>query len=396
MCMEIYKITNTLNGKIYIGKDTTSDPKYYGSGLLIRRSINKYGIDNFTKEIIDITEDYGELSDKEKYWIKQYNSTNPEIGYNISEGGDGGNTLSNHPDLDIIRKKISDNDPKKGKTYEEAFGVEKAKSYKEKLLKQIGNSILSQKAIEKNKKNWEEYWVKYTERCEFLKSEILLGNIQPYIDELNNIKANSYNSFLLNTKGFFDYFGHHLKPFLYKNYKPKKEVSVKKEVKVREKKKVYPIIIDGIVYKSSYEASKKLGLNKPTIVYRIKSPHFPTYLYCDDDLNKKNGKYDEINPKNKQKILIDGVEYESIMEASRSIKIPLHAIIHRLNSTAYPNWCYLDGREKTIQSEKKKKDVMVLGVVYNSIADAVKGSGVNRELIRYRLRNEKYEDYKYL
>ena len=64
--MEIYKITNTLNGKIYIGKDTTSDPKYYGSGLLIRRSINKYGIDNFTKEIIDITEDYDELSDKEK------------------------------------------------------------------------------------------------------------------------------------------------------------------------------------------------------------------------------------------------------------------------------------------------------------------------------------------
>ena len=388
--MEIYKITNTLNGKIYIGKDTTSDPKYYGSGLLIRRSINKYGIGNFTKEIIDITEDYDELSNKEKYWIKQYNSTNPEIGYNISEGGDGGNTLSNHPDLDIIRKKISDNDPKKGKTYEEAFGVEKAKSYKEKLLKQIGNSILSQRAIEKNKKNWEEYWFKYTERCKFLKSEIDLGNIQPYIDELNNIKANSYNSFLLNAKGFFNYFGHHLKPFLYEDYKPKKEVII------REKKKVYPIIIDGIGYKSSYEASKKLGLNKPTIVYRIKSPHFPTYLYCDDDLNKKNGKYDEINPKNKEKILIDGVEYESIMGASRSIKIPLHTIIHRLNSTAYPNWCYLDGREKTIQSEKKKKDVMVLGVVYNSIADAVKGSGVNRELIRYRLRNEKYEDYKYL
>jgi hypothetical protein len=388
--MEIYKITNTLNGKIYIGKDTTSDPKYYGSGLLIKRSIDKYGVDNFTKEIIDITEDYDELSDKEKYWIKQYNSTNPEIGYNISEGGDGGNTLTNHPDLDIIKEKISKNNPKTGKTYEEAFGVEKAKSYKEKLSKNMFNSILSQKAIEKNKKNWEEYWVKYTERCEFLKSEIDLGNIKPYIDELNNIKANSYNSFLLNTKGFFDYFGHHLKPFLYKNYKPKKEV------KVREKKKVYPIIIDGIEYKSSYEASKKLGLNKPTIVYRIKSTHFPTYLYCDDDLNKKNGKYDEINPKNKQKILIDGVEYESIMEASRKLKILSHAILHRLNSTAYPNWCYLDGREKTIHSEKKKKDVMVLGVVYNSIADAVKGSGVNRELIRYRLRNEKYEDYKYL
>lgn len=388
--MEIYKITNTLNGKIYIGKDTTSDPKYYGSGLLIRRSINKYGIDNFTKEIIDITEDYNELSNKEIYWIKHFNSTNPEIGYNISEGGDGGNTLSNHPDLDIIRKKISDNDPKKGKTYEEAFGIEKAKSYKEKLLKKIHNSILSQKAIEKNKKNWEEYWVKYTERCKFLKSEIQLGNIEPYIDELNNIKAKSYNSFLLNTNGFFDYFGHHLKPFLYKNYKPKKEV------KIREKKKVYPIIIDGIEYKSIYDASRKLGLNKHAITHRVKSQYFPTYLYCDDTLNEKNGKYNKVDMRNREKISIEGVEYESIMEASRSIKMLSHAVIHRLSSTAYPNWCYLDGREKTIHSEKKKKDVMVLGVKYNSIADAVKGSGINRELIRYRLGNEKYGDYKYL
>lgn len=278
--MEIYKITNTLNGKIYIGKDTTSDPKYYGSGLLIRRSIDKYGIDNFTKEIIDITEDYDELSNKEIYWIKHFNSTNPEIGYNISEGGDGGNTLSNHPDLDVIKEKISKNNPKTGKTYEEAFGIEKAKSYKEKLLKNVHNSVLSQKAIEKNKKNWEEYWVKYAERCEFLKSEIQLGNIEPYIDELNNIKANCRNGFLLNTNGFFDYFGHHLKPFLYKNYKPKKEV------KVRGNKKVYPIIIDGIKYETSYDASEKLNIIRQSIIYRLNSPNFPTYLYCDDRLTR--------------------------------------------------------------------------------------------------------------
>jgi group I intron endonuclease len=390
MYMEIYKITNTLNGKIYIGKDTTSDPKYYGSGLLIRRSIEKYGIDNFTKEIIDITEDYDELSDKEKYWIKQYNSTNPEIGYNISEGGDGGNTLSNHPDLDIIKEKISKNNPKTGKTYEEAFGVEKAKSYKEKLSKNMYNSILSQKAIEKNKKNWEEYWVKYAERCEFLKSEIEIGNIELYIDELNKIKANCRNGFLINVDGFFNYFGHHLKPFLYKNYKSKKEVIVK------EKKKVHPIIIDGIVYKSSYDASKKLGLNKPTITHRVKSPYFPTYLYCDDDLNKKNGKYDKMLNKNKQKISIQGVEYESIMEASRKLKTSLHSVIHRLNSKAYSDWFYLDGREKTTDGEKKKTMVSILGETYISIADAVRETGIKREIMRYRLGNEKYQDYKYL
>jgi phosphate starvation-inducible PhoH-like protein len=54
--MEIYKITNLLNSKIYIGKDVSSDPKYYGSGVIINNAIKKYGIENFLKEnIIEIS-----------------------------------------------------------------------------------------------------------------------------------------------------------------------------------------------------------------------------------------------------------------------------------------------------------------------------------------------------
>ena len=51
--MEIYKITNTLNFKVYIGKDTTANPNYYGSGVILKYAIKKHGIANFTKEIID-------------------------------------------------------------------------------------------------------------------------------------------------------------------------------------------------------------------------------------------------------------------------------------------------------------------------------------------------------
>ena len=128
--MQIYKITNLINHKIYIGKDTTSDPNYFGSGLLIKRSISKYGIYNFIKEVIDETDDYLELSKKEIYWISEYDSTKREIGYNISSGGDGGDTLSNHPELDLIKEKISKNNPKTGKTYEDAFVEVKANEYK--------------------------------------------------------------------------------------------------------------------------------------------------------------------------------------------------------------------------------------------------------------------------
>lgn len=105
--MQIYKVTNKVNSKIYIGKDEASNPSYYGSGKLIRRAIQLYGKDSFEKEIIEEVEERELLCEKEIYWISFYNSTDRKIGYNITKGGDGGDTLSNHPDLSAIRKKIS-------------------------------------------------------------------------------------------------------------------------------------------------------------------------------------------------------------------------------------------------------------------------------------------------
>jgi group I intron endonuclease len=49
----------------------------------------KYGEENFTLEIIDFADTYEELKEKEKYWIKQYDSVNRDKGYNLTEGGDG-------------------------------------------------------------------------------------------------------------------------------------------------------------------------------------------------------------------------------------------------------------------------------------------------------------------
>jgi hypothetical protein len=92
--MNIYKTTNLINGKIYIGQFSgkRNDEKYFGSGILIKNALKKYGQNNFIKEIIeDNIKTTDLLDEREKYWINFYDSTNLEIGYNIAKGGSIGN-----------------------------------------------------------------------------------------------------------------------------------------------------------------------------------------------------------------------------------------------------------------------------------------------------------------
>lgn len=92
--MYVYKTTNLLNNKIYVGKRIyrkKDDDWYLGSGIWLNRVIKKYGRVNFKKEILEWCNSKEELCEREIFWIQQLKSTNPEIGYNLSLGGEGGN-----------------------------------------------------------------------------------------------------------------------------------------------------------------------------------------------------------------------------------------------------------------------------------------------------------------
>lgn len=108
--MVIYKTTNLINGKIYVGKDEFDNPRYLGSGYKLQPAIAKYGEENFKKEILEICKDRDQLCEREIYWINKLNALNPKIGYNIAEGGTGGNTFAGKTEKEIkeIKKKISD------------------------------------------------------------------------------------------------------------------------------------------------------------------------------------------------------------------------------------------------------------------------------------------------
>ena len=72
------------------------------------RAIRKYGPDNFIIEEIDTAQTKEELNEKEIYWIDFYNSNSPDIGYNMTHGGECGNTYlcKTDEEMEEIKSKI--------------------------------------------------------------------------------------------------------------------------------------------------------------------------------------------------------------------------------------------------------------------------------------------------
>lgn len=108
----IYKITNKINGKSYIGQTIQSvKERFYQHcaikcnqavlNMAIHKAISKYGKANFTLEVIEEVESTN-LNEREKYWIKYYDSYNN--GYNSTEGGQDGIKLFKNLDTESIIK----------------------------------------------------------------------------------------------------------------------------------------------------------------------------------------------------------------------------------------------------------------------------------------------------
>jgi group I intron endonuclease len=114
--MVIYKTTNLVNGKQYIGRDSRNNPNYLGSGPLIKKAIKKYGKENFIKEIIEECHSFEQMVEREEYWLNYYDAGHSKMFYNMHNKGSG----AEHSDEWRRQRSIltiGENNPFYGKTH---------------------------------------------------------------------------------------------------------------------------------------------------------------------------------------------------------------------------------------------------------------------------------------
>lgn len=198
--MIIYKTTNQINGRYYIGKNKTNDPNYLGSGKLLHQAFKKYGKENFVKEILEICNNEDHLNEREKYWISQ--SILDPLCYNIGQGGEGGDNITFNPNRqEFLEKMKIINSTQNGMS-----GKKHRPESREKLLEKAKDRFGKQWYI--NRYGEEEGLQKFENRCKWL-SDTRIGSGNPaykFVDEqeLTNYILNNPTCKLKDIVDFFN------------------------------------------------------------------------------------------------------------------------------------------------------------------------------------------------
>ena len=180
----IYLATNILNNKVYVGKvklpktikkrwkehhkkgeklkqKRLANPNKKIWGTYLNNAIAKYSPDIWYLTQIDVAYSREELNEKERYWIKKYKSNDPQYGYNMTEGGEGGtpNKESLNKIIEIVTEKWKDPEYR-----EKIRKIRNTPEFKEKFSKSMSkatskmwkNPIFREKVSNSIKKKWED------------------------------------------------------------------------------------------------------------------------------------------------------------------------------------------------------------------------------------------------
>ena len=295
-----------------------------------------------------------------------------EIGYNISKGGDGGDTISNNPNRDIIVKKLSETSPTKGKTYEEAYGSEKALLYKKRLSE--SNKYRSprpkkEKTVkeDRRKTRWEGYHENKNKNFDSIFQNILekirKSDIISNIEEIDDLKENRGKLGISFINDFY-----------------KKFYEFEKEIVEYYEKNEYDNRSKSHTGRFHTELGKdKIRLSK----IEISRSYFQELVKIIDDNNieELEDYFTEDDSINIRKRFLDGSIKDEVPEKYKNII--------RKKRTKIPIWS-----EESKKSFEKKigKEVEIDGIKYDSISGAAREIGVDRNWIRHKLSTGKWPD----
>lgn len=236
----VYETKNLINNKKYIGKcifkRQNNWKSYLGSGKYLKRAINKYGAENFNREILFLALTEEELNEVEEFTIDICGAVNSNEYYNLKKTSIGGDIFTHNPEKEKIRKM-------------------RVKQMSGKNNHQYGK-VKSQKMIESVKKSNS-------------KKIVVDNKIYNSITEFSNISGIGITtiSYRLNSPYYFNY-----------RYLNEKYNRIQKQDKKIHNKSI-PVYVDGVKYNSSKEASEILKIPSWTISRRAKDSNYPDFHY---------------------------------------------------------------------------------------------------------------------
>ena len=210
----IYKITNTINDKVYIGQTTKTFNRRYSGGKWwlkttnkhLLSSVNEYGVEAFeVDKELDVAMTKEELNLKEKLWIEYYQSNNRLYGYNIEDGGTNGRLVGEEKELQTERNRVIAS-KKKGiprsekdrKAIQEAFDKKFLQEHSQKeadIIQDLFNQGYSKASIERDfgysihiiNKIINIYNLSYTSKPSMLGKK---GELNPKFNKPRSLEAN--------------------------------------------------------------------------------------------------------------------------------------------------------------------------------------------------------------
>lgn len=149
--MIIYKLTNKVNGKVYIGKTERTikermDEHIRHNYIVVDKAIRKYGIDSFVVEVVDSASSIEELDKKEQEWIEKCDCLLPK-GYNQTFGGSTSKGF-HHRDESKQKMSISKSEAYKGEG-NPFYGKKHSEESKAKMSRSRKGRVLSEEWKEK-------------------------------------------------------------------------------------------------------------------------------------------------------------------------------------------------------------------------------------------------------